>query len=311
MLYAAMNWTIPELTTRETAITVWVVLILMYAVWKSPGVLRSFGSLLRTLVTSAFLLGMILTAVAFSFATILLLTKVGYWEHDMIKVVVFWFIGIALVAMFRTKRTDTPYFRTFVLDNAGLAAVIAFVVGFHTFPLPVEMILVPLLFMLVGVQAYAAGKPKYASVGAPVTNLLTLLGATAFVYSIVYIATHSDQTVTTANAKEFALPLLLSACFLPYLYTLRMVAVWQSMLHMIKFGLRGDERLYRFARRSIMRACGLNLFRAQVFEERFRGRLWGVTTEEDVTRVVGQFIRTWARARRMRLARRCPSGPPR
>src|SRR4051794_36130829 len=117
---AAMNWTIPELTTRETAITAWVVLIVMYAVWKSSGALRSFGFLLRTLVTSAFLSGAILAAVAYSYATILLVTKVGYWEHDMIKVAVFWFAGIALVAIFRTKRTDVHYFRTFVLDNAAL-----------------------------------------------------------------------------------------------------------------------------------------------------------------------------------------------
>ena len=87
--------------------------------------------------------------------------------------------------------------------------------------------------------------------------------------------------VTAANAKDLLLPLAFSMCFLPYLYALRMVAVCQTMLHMIKFGLRGDERLYRFTRRSIIRACGLSLLRAQVFQERFRGQLWGATTERD------------------------------
>jgi hypothetical protein len=287
---------IPGLSTRETALVAWVALFLAFAFTKAD-VRSSVGSLLKLVFTSAFLTGVIASAIGYAVATILLLQKVGYWEGGMAKTAAYWFAGIALVAVFRTKRTDARYFRRFVLDNLALAAVVEFIVNVHTFPLPVELFFVPLSVLLVGVEVVAGGSPEYTAARKPVAWMLTLLGGTALAFSLVYIANDFAAVTTTARVKDFLLPLLLSACFLPYLYALRTVIVWQTMLHMIKFGLHGDERLYRFTRQSMIRACGFSLARAQMFEERFRGRLWGATTESEVTRVVTEFKRTCRRER--------------
>jgi hypothetical protein len=287
---------IPGLSTRETALVAWVAVFLAFAFTKED-IRSSLGSLLKVIFTSAFLTGVIASAIAYAVATVLLLQKVGYWEGGMAKTAAYWFVGIALVAVSRTKHTDARYFRRFVLDNLALAAVVEFIVNVHTFPLPIELFFVPLSVLLVGVEVVAGGTPEFKAARKPVAWMLALLGGTALAFSVVYIASHFSAVTTTARVKDFLLPLLLSACLLPYLYALRMVTVWQTMLHMTKFGLRGDERLYKFARQSMMRACGFSLARAQVFEERFRGRLWAVTTESEVMQVVTEFKRTWRRDR--------------
>lgn len=93
---------------------------------------------------------------------------------------------------------------------------------------------------------------------------------------------------------------MLTACFLPFLVGVRYVSVWQAMLHMIRFGLHENDRLYRFARRSIIRTCGMHLGKAQLFESKFRGRLWGASSEAEVARVMDDFRAEWSQGRRVK-----------
>jgi hypothetical protein len=138
-------------------------------------------------------------------------------------------------------------------------------------------------------QALAETNPEHAAAGKLITGCLILLGLAALSFSLVYLASNVTEIATAARVKEFALPLVLTASFMPYLYVARMVTVWQTMLHMIRFGLRENEPLYRFTRRAVIRACGLSLARAQFFEERYRGRLWGASDENEVARLIGKF----------------------
>jgi hypothetical protein len=281
---------IPGLNTRETALVVWLAAFLAWALTKRDA-RSSFGQVLKTIFTSKWLGGVIGATAAYAVLTIVLLRYFGYWENEMVKTSAVWFFGIALVAIFRTKRTYARYFRHLVLDNLALAAVVEFVVNVHTFPLLVEFVLVPLAFLLVGVQAVTEAYPEQAAARKPVVWLLSVLGLIALSFSLVYLVGHFEEVATATAIKDFLLPLVLTAFFLPYLYVVRLIIVWQTMLHMIRSGLEGNRQLYRFTRRSVIRACGLSLRRAEFFEARFRGRLWGAANEEQVLRVVVQFRR--------------------
>jgi hypothetical protein len=281
---------IPGLNTRETALVAWLAVFLLWALAKRE-VRGSFGQVLKTILTSKWVGGVIGATAVYAVLTIVLLRYVGYWENEMAKTAALWFFGIAMVAIFRTNRTHARYFRRLVLDNLALAAVVEYVVNLHTFPLLVELVLVPLTFLLVGVQAVAEVYPQQAAARKPVVWLLSVLGLTAVSFSLVYLVRHFEEVATAEAIKDFLLPLILTVLFLPYLYVVRLIVVWQTMLHMIRFGFEGNRQLYWFTRRLVIRACGLSLRRAEFFEARFRGRLWGAANEEEVFRVVAQFRR--------------------
>jgi hypothetical protein len=292
-----VRWTFSGLNTRETAVILWVGGFLLFAFTRRE-ILSSVGGLFKLVLTSKFLGGLILVAAAYASLAISLLWLVGYWEPRMTKVTVVWFLGFGLVALFNTKNVDAYYFRRLVLHNVGLAVVVEFVVNVHTFPLPVELLLVPAAFLLVGIQVIADNKPEYALVKKVVAWPLGILGFVSLAYSLAYLIGHIDEVVSTSTLKEFLAPVVLTACFVPFLVAVRYLAVWQTMLHMIRFGLRDDEDLYRFARRSIIRACGAHLGKAQLFESEFRGQLWSATSEREVSRVITKFSRDWERGRR-------------
>jgi hypothetical protein len=287
---------LPGLNTRETALVVWVVGFLLFALTKRDVHHRIWG-LLKFTFTSAWLVGALLMAAAWATASIFLLVSLGYWEGSMTKVALLWFVGFALVALFDTKEVDRSYPYRLLLRNLGLAVVVEFVVALHTFPLPIELILVPLAFLLVGMQVIAEGNPEFAPTRKLIAWCLGFIGSASLVFSLVYVAEHFDELATAKEIKEFLLPLVLTACFVPFLIGVRYISAWQSMLAMVRFGLHENDDLYRFARRSIVRACGVNLLKAQFFASSFRGRLWGATSEAEVEGVVKDFQQTWSSRR--------------
>src|SRR5438128_11451189 len=93
-----MYWTIPGLSTRQTALAGWLFALVAFLATKRD-VRSSVGSLVKLVGTSAFLSCVILSAAAYAAATILFLRRVGYWQHGMGKIAAYWFVGIALVAV--------------------------------------------------------------------------------------------------------------------------------------------------------------------------------------------------------------------
>jgi hypothetical protein len=294
-----VRWAFPGLNTRETALVLWVGGFLLFSLSRRE-VRGGVVGLLKLMFTQVFIGGLILSAAIFTAATVLVLRWLGYWEGDMTKVAVLWFVGFALVAMFNTKNVDARYFRRLLLRNLGLAVAVAFVVNLHTFPLPVELIFVPMVFLFVMTEAYAESKPELAPARALSAWSSGILGAVALVYSIHYLIGNFDELATPEKIKEFALPLVLTACFLPLLVGLRYMVVWQTMLSMIRFGLHDNDELYRFARRSLIRTCGPHLGKAQLFESTYRGRLWSASSEAEVAGVLDQFRAEWSAGKRVK-----------
>lgn len=291
-----MEWAVPDLNTRETAVIIWSALLLAFLLTKGE-IRRSFLQLGTTTFGSIWIVGPILVAGGYMVGIVFALERAGHWAPTMTKITVVWFVGGALVALFNTKDVDVEYYRLLVLRNAGLVVIVEFISSVHTFPLPVELLFVPLVTLLAMTQALAGASPEYAAIRKPLAVVTALLGIAALSLSLSYTARNFDRVATAANLKQLALPLVLTCCFVPFLVAMRYLTVWQTMLHMVRAGTHGNHALYRFARREIVGVCGVSLGRAQLFESRFRGRLWGVETETDVADVVRDFREALARVR--------------
>jgi hypothetical protein len=283
-----MHYSIPGLDTRETAIVVWVSSLLAFTLTKAD-VRSSFAATLKTLFGSWLLVGVMAATLGYAVAATWFLAHEYYWDGSMLKTTVIWFFGFAIITVFSTTRKDGAYFWQLVRRNLTLAVLIQFIGSLHTFPLPIELVLVPVLFLIVGCLALASSDSQYAQIKKPLETLLSLIGIVVLLFSAKYLVTHFSEIVTRERIREFFLPLLLTALFVPFFYIVALFGSYQTMFVMVRFGLKENEDLNRFARWEIVRACGINLPRAQLFEERFRGQLWGVETASDVREVVRRF----------------------
>jgi hypothetical protein len=257
---------IPGLDARETAATVWAALILGYVAVKSSGFRSSVLSLLK-LIFGSILAGLLAVAAVYMTGVVWLLQVIGYWDCRMAKTTVFWFVGTGLVTAFSTKQKDGRYFFRLVVRNFSTAAIVAYFMNIHRFPLYVWLALFPIVLLLVGSQALAEVDTQYAAAKKPSDTLLTVIALAALAFSLAYVVGHFSTLTTGETGKEFFLPFVLTVCFIPLLYAMALFIVYQGMLGMIRFRFAENVHLYRFARKEIIRACGVSLRRAQLFEE--------------------------------------------
>jgi hypothetical protein len=286
------------LNSREISFLLWGTLFLAWG-FSRLEVRRSFKAVLGSLFGSA-LIWVLVAALGYTIVIVALLSRTGYWAPPMTKLVTWWFLGTAVGAVFNKPKRMGSHFRHLVIHNLTLAAAIEFLSELYTFPFAVELIFVPGMAFLVALQAVAQLQtdPKSQLTTRVLNGCASLVGLTLLIFVFYQAIRHSAEVVSPATIKEFLLPLILMAAFIPFLYAWFYVMEMQSALHMTKFGLRDTPGLFAYARLQILKAVGLSLARAQLFEAEYRGRLWNVTTRAEILAVLRDFD---ANSRKTRL----------
>jgi hypothetical protein len=283
-------WTVPDLNTRETAALVWVVLALGFAlVNPSLRVVVAGAVKVATRPFVAILLGATTLLAA---AVTIGLAWSGYWRTSMIPTTVAWFVGTAIVGTF--SMGGVGELRRLVIRTVALTAVVVFVSNAYTFPLLGELLLVPSAVVLVTIASFADRRAEFANIRVPLKVLCIALFVGTVTPTVVYLVQHIAKLASADRARDFLLPFVLTLAFLPYLYLVRMVVVWQTALSMLKSQMQDRPALLKAARRGLIRSCHASLPRIQLFEPEFRWRLTAATSEEDIESTMSDFNRVAA-----------------
>jgi len=211
----------------------------------------------------------------------------GYWRASMIPTTAGWFVGTAIIGTF--SMGGVGELRRLATRTVAFAAVVEFVSNAYTFPLPVELLLVPFVVTLVTLTSFADRRPEFAITREPFKVICAALFVGTLAPTLVYLVQHAGQLVSADRAREFLLPLILTGTFLPYFYLVQMVVAWQTALSMLKSQMQDRPPLLRAARRALIRSCHASLPRIQLFEPEFRWRLAAATSDEDIKRTIGDF----------------------
>jgi uncharacterized membrane protein len=278
------------MNTRETATLVWSVLALVFAlaIPSLRTIVRDGLRILRQPVAAVLLASTTLLAASATVALDLL----GYWRALMIPATVAWFLGTAIAGTF--SMGGVGELQRLVARAVALTALIEFVANAYTFPLPVELLLVPGVVVLVLLASFADLRPEFAIVRAPLRALCIALFLGTLTPTVVFVVQHVGQLASAERAREFLLPLVLTIAFIPYLYGVRMVVAWQTALSMLKGEMQDRPSLLKKARRALISSCRVSLSRIQMFEPQFRLRLAAATSEEDIHRTINDFERAAA-----------------
>lgn len=287
IFYSWWHAHIPGLDTRETAVAAWAVVAFAWAMTLS-GVRASLRSILSSL-TSRLILSVLLGAAIWALASVWFLRHEGYWATAMLKATIYWFVGVGLVTIFKLHEPEGTNFERMVRANLSVAAVVAVLTNLYTFPLPVELVLIPSLVVLGGVLAVSQSDVQYAQAAKLLSGCVTTVGVVALSFSLVYLATHFGTVVNRESLRTFTLPLVLTITFIPYWYSVAMWIAYQTTLHMTKWGLRERLDLYKFARRRIVATCAFDIRRVRLFEREYRWSLMNAETREEVTQVLNRF----------------------
>lgn len=240
-----------ELDNREIAFLTWFALIAGTVVWKTRK-----SDALRSLISAPikppilYLLGAVGCYVT---ACVWLLSLPGWWQWSNLKTSLLWTGGFALIAVFNFEKAASgkAYFRATMLEAAGIAALFSFIASSHTFGLLTELAIAFVWIALAVTVAISERDARLKSAHAIATTLLILLSLLMLGNSIYHIVTGFGDFATSHTAREFTLPLLLTAMFLPFLYGLYVYVTYDRVLNSFDFSIK-NLTLHRYARRRLI-----------------------------------------------------------
>lgn len=236
-----------DFSNREIATLIWLAVLILWAM-RNQQVRSSFANLARVFLQPLILVPLALAALYIS-GWITIFERVQIWTPANLKTTILWAISFAFATMLDINRVsgDRTFFGKAVREAIGITAVLTFIIEFYSFSFPVEMIAIPALTLLGMMHLVSGHRPEHAAVGRILGGLLSLIGLVYLGYSLYRTVADLAAFATLDTLREFGIPILLTVCFLPFLYLLVLYAVYERVFVGLRWSIK-DDRLRRSAK---------------------------------------------------------------
>jgi hypothetical protein len=231
--------------------------------------------------------------------------RVGFWKSRLAKDTAFWFLGMVIIFVRDAPKAteDIRYLKKMLFENLKFVSALAFVVSLYTFSLWVEILSLPLLFILAGLSVVAGSKEEYLPVKQVVDFAMGIYGIILIIWAFINIVSDFQSFASLDNLRTFALLPLLSIVFMPFVYFLVLFMAYEHLFVLIDRRLKRDERLARFTKWRLLVLCHVNLRKLIRVTGDGRQDLMRVRDRDDVISLIReyggrdtvnwQFIRRW------------------
>lgn len=232
------------LNNREIAISLWMAAITIYIFSSSKmgDVKRSFRSLL-----SAFFVRQIISAVmlmaTYMGVVVYLMFEANLWNSGQIKNTIFWAAAVGFMSLFKLEsmKKDKSFFKHSIIDNLKILAIIQFVVSFYSFPLWIELLLVPILALTGGMNAIAETDGKYNQVKKLLDGLMMFFGIAVIAYTAYMLTTNFNKFGQESTLYDFIVPTLLTLFYLPFIFMMMVYSAYEQAFVRLIFVIKNHK----------------------------------------------------------------------
>lgn len=243
---------------REIAIGLWVIVAVILLLFTKAA--REF---LKTTLPILFCKKFVVFYIVFlSYLAVVLyvLNWAEWWDFELLKDTIFWvlFVELPLFTKAIKKADGTHFFRKLLKDNVAISVIIEFFVGFWTFSLTVELIIVPATVLISALYAIASRDKKHLSVKRFFEVLFAVWGVVIFINAISCLFISPGEFFSLDTLKSLLLPLVLLIFNLPVVYGLALYNMYEQVFFRVK-GIKQEQRKMKW---QVIRFAGLSLSRA-------------------------------------------------
>jgi hypothetical protein len=236
------------LNSREIAIALWMLAISIYifSSSKMAEVRTAFKGVLSAFFARQ-IISVLCLMVAYMALVIYWLSELNLWNAEQLKNTVFWCASVGFMSLFKLEqiKKDKSFFKQSVIDNLKLLAILQFVVGVYTFPLWVEVFIVPVLALIGGILAIAETDKKHHKVKVLIEYCLSFFGVALIVYTLYMLTTNFGEFGKKRTAYDFFVPPLLTLCYLPFVFFMLVYSTYEQAFIRLKFSIK--DRFLRYA----------------------------------------------------------------
>ena len=274
-----MNWITANLNNREIATMLWALVPITLVITRAR-IGEPIRNLLRALFATKILVPLLLM-VGYVAGVSFILRQAGIWTDTSLKGTVFWFlsVGLAMFMSLNKAQNDGTFFVSSIKRGIAVTAILEFVVNLYAFPLWIELMTVPLVFLALMSTAVCESRDEYPELVRVNNRFVAVYGLVVFVFSVYRFVGELDRPHLIEDAKEFALPILLTISIIPFIYVFALVAAYENIFIRIEIFNRNTP-LGRHVKRRVARRFHVRLRPLCDWSQRV-GNLT-VTTKDDV-----------------------------
>jgi hypothetical protein len=185
---------------------------------------------------------------------------IGFWDITAIKDTFVWIFGIAVVLIVKISDTkDTALqFKDAIVDSIKLIVIFEFILNLYSFPLILELILVPIITTIYIMYTFVTNKIEYKSILPILGGMLAMFGLIVIAFTIISIIGDIQGFIKFKNIRDFLLPIVFTFAYLPFVYIWALVMNYESFF--VRLYIEGNnEQLKYYAKRMTIIKCNINL----------------------------------------------------
>lgn len=243
---------------REIAIGFWAMVFIVSLLFMKSA-RKSLKRIIAILLKKKFIVFYLVFA-GFLFLVLRFLKWIDFWGNDLLKDTIFWVLFVEFPVFVKTieKAKDSHFFGSLIKENIELSAIIEFFIGFWTFSLWVEIVLIPITVFFSLVYALSEREKRQQPVKKFFDRLIALWGFVILISAIWNFFQAPEQFVNIDTLKSFLLPIVLLFLNLPVVYCLALYNTYEQIFIRLK-GKRSEKVKMKL---HLLSFSGINLAKA-------------------------------------------------
>lgn len=277
-----------SITGRDIAIVLWIGALALFLLQKAgirKSVFRLPGNLVNIKVTGSFL-----SVALYASVVVVVLRNLGFWDFSLLKDTIYWYfvVGVPLLVTSAIADSGAKLVKHLVADNIRAVVLLEFLVNTFTFPLGIELFLVPTACFLGLLPLVFENKREHESIAEFAKAASSIFGLAVLGYICVRIFSEWNEFVSFETVRNLTFPLVMSAVYVPFLYVVLLVVTYEKAFVWLKLGCSKEPNIIAHARKQIFLQHGLNIRKLREFINKNRFQLKKIRTKEDIARILRQ-----------------------
>lgn len=279
------------LSNRQLAVLIWTI-VAMTILMKEEKVRKSFLKCAKGFFSKKLLI-LWISAVVYNILIILLMREFGLWNITHLKVTVLWLLFVGFIMIFNAigDADDNKYFINIIVQNIKVTIVFQFVTNLYSFPLLIELVIVPLTFiisMMIVIAEYSGGE-SYKKVAKFLNIILIIVGLSMMQNSIEQIVSKFNELNIEKLFILMSVGSILSILFIPFLIFVVVFSAYEILFIRLSFKKTIAEEMRKNLYLKIILACRLNISKIKNFVSISDIMYRSIANKEDVCNLISDY----------------------
>ncbi|HLR35303.1 MAG TPA: hypothetical protein VK071_08265 [Tissierellales bacterium] len=222
-------------STREMAMSFWS-LIFMSLLLINTKTRKSIIDILKIIFTKNMMMPFFIILIYLKILMMLFIFRFKMGQYVDLKEILLWvlFSGVPLCYGVVNKEPNKDYIKEIIKDNIKFIILLEFIISTFTFPLGIELIIVPVFTLLFLLEIVFDMKEEYKDVNKFISYILSISGFIILYKSFSLAIQNYKELNSIESLVTIITPIILTILYIPLIFIFRIYFNYKNILYRLK-----------------------------------------------------------------------------